>query len=183
MPQAVTHILVPLLLLSFIRDYILSKNAKAHFPLHYVLIAGIAGVLPDIDIIFSVILKLTGYSAWWIHKTFTHSLFFPTIFLALFFILRPFHARTRFCTIGRHKLKLGTIALMIAIGSYIHIGLDMLAGDQAYLFYPFSLHDYGIHLFSLLPFDHELVAALLDGILLVIWIVYLEVRHKISDFI
>ena len=60
MPQAVTHILVPIILLSIIRDKIVSKNKKAHFPLHYVLIAGLAGGLPDIDILISLFLNSVG---------------------------------------------------------------------------------------------------------------------------
>ncbi len=183
MPQAVAHILVPLLLLSLIRDHILSKNEKAHFPLHYVLIAGLAGTLPDIDIGISMILKLAGSADWWIHKTFTHSLFFPLIFLIGFFLLMPLRKKARTRTIGRHSLRLHLIALMIAIGSFTHILLDALTGEQAYFFYPFSMHDYSINLFSLLPFDWTLVAASLDAILLIVWLAYLEIKHKISDFI
>ncbi|MEK6898741.1 MAG: metal-dependent hydrolase [Nanoarchaeota archaeon] len=183
MPQAVAHILIPILILSFIRDHILSNNKKAHFPLHYVLIAGIAGTIPDIDIVLSMILKLVGEQSWWIHKTFTHSLFFPLIFFMLFLILKPFHKKAKICTIGRHNLRLHLIALMISLGSLIHIFLDSIAGDQAYFFYPLSTKDFGINIFSILPFDHVLIAATLDGILLIIWLAYLEIKHKISDFI
>lgn len=183
MPQAVTHILVPILLVSLIRDYILSRNAKVHFPLHYVLIAGLGGVLPDIDIVISVFLKIIGSSDWWIHKTFTHSLLFPLTFLFLFLILRPFHMRARLCTLGRHKLQLHLIALMLAFGTLMHSVLDMFAGEAAYLFYPFSMYDYGINLFAFSGLGHGTTAALLDGVLLVIWIVYLEAQHRISDFI
>lgn len=183
MPQGVTHILVPILLLSLIRDYILSKNAKAHFPLHYVLIGGIGGVLPDIDIIFSIALKIFGAETWWIHKTFTHSLFFPALFLVLFLLLLHVHSRAKICNLGRHKLKASLISLMLSIGAAIHIILDMFAGEQVYLLYPLSLLDFGINLFSLTGLPWPTTAALIDGILVVVWIVYLEIKHKISDFI
>jgi len=49
MPQAVTHILAPILLVSIFRDFCLRKKDKKHFSLHYVLIAGLGGILPDID--------------------------------------------------------------------------------------------------------------------------------------
>lgn len=183
MPQAVTHILIPLLVVSFWRDYVLSRNKKAHFPLHYVFIAGIAGGLPDIDIALSLLLQLGGVENWWIHKTFTHSLLFPLCFLVLAFILRNAHAQARICNIGRHKLKLSMISLMIAMGVFLHIILDALAGEYAYFWYPFSMTDFGVNLFALVPLEWSTTAALIDGILLIFWLAYLEFKHKISDFI
>jgi len=49
MPQAVLHILVPLILMALFKDYY-DKRHKNKFPLYYVLIAGIAGLLPDLDV-------------------------------------------------------------------------------------------------------------------------------------
>ena len=86
MPYAVTHILVPIVLLSLFRDFYLKKNTKKKFPLHYVLITGLGGVLPDIDLIFSTFLNLIGIHNWNIHRTFTHSLFFSLFFFMLFLI-------------------------------------------------------------------------------------------------
>lgn len=184
MPQAVTHILVPLLIMSLIRDYVLSKNAKAHFPLHYVFIAGLAGALPDIDIALSYLLHLAGDSNWWIHKTFTHSLFFPLIFLIGFLIFHHAQEKIHLCTIRKHKLQLGLVCLMIAIGTLTHILLDGLFGNWAYFFYPLSMYDYGIDLVSRLPDSlHDSFIPLMDGVFLVIWMIYLEAKHKISDFI
>tara|TARA_Y100000034_G_scaffold125404_1_gene174896 strand:- start:851 stop:994 length:144 start_codon:yes stop_codon:yes gene_type:complete len=45
MPYAVTHVLVAIIVAELLRDY------WKKFNLHYVLIAGIGGLLPDIDII------------------------------------------------------------------------------------------------------------------------------------
>ncbi len=182
MPQAVTHILVPILLMSLIRDHVLSKNTKAHFPLHYVLIAGIGGVLPDIDIVISLILKIFGAADWWIHKTFTHSIFFPLTFLVLFLAFHHMRDAINICS-GRHKMRISLISLMLAIGILIHIILDTLAGEQAFWLYPFILRDFGINLFSYVGLAWGTTAALVDGILLVLWIIYLELKHKISDFI
>ena len=50
MPYAVTHVIFALVIADVIRDYVVRDKKK--FPLHYVLIAGIAGLLPDIDILF-----------------------------------------------------------------------------------------------------------------------------------
>lgn len=183
MPQAVTHILVPILIIAIFRDFYLRNKDRKHFPLHYVLFSGIGGVLPDIDIPISFLLNLIGYQNLWIHKTFTHSLFFPLIFLVLFLIFLPFKAKAKVCNLGKHKLKLSIIFLMITIGIFTHISLDMIFGNMAYLFYPFSMKDYGLDILANLPYTWGTIMATLDGILLVIWIVYLELKHKISDFI
>lgn len=184
MPYAVTHILVPIILVAIFRDFYLRNKDRKKFPLHYVLIAGLGGVLPDIDLAISVLLKFAGVANWYVHKTFTHSLFFPAIFFLIYLVLLPVKKEAKICNLTRHKLKLSTISLMIAIGSLIHILLDALVGGPAFFFYPFISTDFGFYLTSYLPASLEsLSLPLLDGILLVIWIVYLELKHKISDFI
>ena len=80
-------------------------------------------------------------------------------------------------------MRISLIALMLAIGTLTHIALDSLAGESVRWFYPFSSQAFGTNLFSLSGLDFGLTVALLDGILLVVWIVYLELKHKISDFI
>lgn len=184
MPQAVTHILIPILIISIFRDFYLRKKEKKNFPLHYVLFAGLGGVLPDIDIPLSFLLNFLGIPEWNIHKTFTHSLFFSLILFALFLIFIHSHEKAKVCNLGRHKLKLSTIFLMLAVGVTTHILLDSIGGEQAYFFYPISEQNYGINLFGYLPRDlRSFAPPTLDGILLVLWIIYLELKHKISDFI
>lgn len=184
MPQAVAHILIPILLVAIFRDFYLKKKSKKHFPLHYVLLAGLGGVLSDIDIPISIILNLIGIENWNIHKTFTHSLFFPILLLVISLPLKLIHKDAKICNLTRHKLHLSTIFLMLALGAASHILLDSVFGEQAFFFYPFSMQDFGINLISYLPLElQELAMPTLDGILLVIWIVYLEVKHKISDFV
>lgn len=175
MPQAVTHILIPILLVALFRDVYLRKRDKKHFPLHYVLFAGLGGVLPDIDIVISVLLGTD------IHKTFTHTLFFPLILFAVFLVLKPINVNAKLCNLGRHNMKLATIFLVLAFGVVTHLALDTLFGTPSFLLYPFITKDFAINLFNYLP--AMVSPALIDGILLVIWLVYLEVKHKISDFI
>ncbi|MBU0907776.1 MAG: metal-dependent hydrolase, partial [Nanoarchaeota archaeon] len=138
MPYAVTHILIPILLVAIFRDFILSKEARKKFPLHYVLLAGLGGALPDIDIPISMILNLLGITAWDIHRTFTHSLSFAAIFFILYLVLKPVKEEARICNITRHKIKLNLIFLMLGIGILTHLFLDTLFGEVTYLFYPFS---------------------------------------------
>ncbi|MBI5803719.1 metal-dependent hydrolase [Candidatus Pacearchaeota archaeon] len=168
MPLAVTHIIFPILLFSLIRDYYLKKGDREKFQLHYVLIVGIGGVLPDIDIPISFILNFLGITSWDVHYTFTHSLFLPLSLFVLFLIFNTFNLKAKLCNISRHKLKLSLIFLMLAIGTLIHIILD--ASFQNFLdLFSTELRSY--------------IPATLDGILLVIWIIYLEIKHKISGFI
>lgn len=188
MPQVIAHFLIPAFIVSIIRDFYLKKGGRKKFPLHYVLIAGIGGILPDIDIAVSVLLNFIGVEGWNIHKTFTHSLFFPLIFLLLFFILRPVNLKAKICNLTRHKLRLSTIFLMLFIGIVIHILLDALFGSGAFLINPVGGFednmDYGIDLISYLPEKlQEWSMPILDGVLFLIWIIYLELKHKISDFI
>ena len=82
MPQAVTHVLIPIILLSIFR-HIYQKRTGKKFHLQYVLIGGLAGIIPDLDIPIFWIMNYFGYSYEQIHRTFLHTIFIPIIFLAL----------------------------------------------------------------------------------------------------
>lgn len=184
MPYAVTHILVPITLAAIFRDFFLSKESKKKFHLHYVLLAGLGGALPDIDIPISFVLNFLGVVSWNVHRTFTHSFSFAAIFFILFLILLPVKNEARICNLTRHNLKLSTIFLMVAIGIITHLFLDASFGEVTYLFYPLSTCAYGVNILSSFSLKlQDWLIPTLDGILLVIWIVYLELKHKISDFI
>lgn len=179
MPYAVTHIIVPLILVAILRDLM-----KKKFSLHYAFIAGFGGLLPDIDIIISIIFNIAGVQNWNIHKTFTHSLFFPLIFLILFAITKPINKKARVCNIGRHKLSISLICLALAFGTATHVALDTILGAPSYLLYPLSITDYSIDIFGWINNDiYALFFPLLDGFLIVLWLFYLEWKHKISDVI
>jgi len=53
MPNVVTHFVLTAVIIAVIRDFYFKKkyvdNHRQIFPLHYVLIAGLAGILPDFD--------------------------------------------------------------------------------------------------------------------------------------
>ena len=86
MPQAVTHLLVPLVIGSWIKDWYESRRKKRRFPLHYVLIAGLGGILPDFDIAVFWILHWFGFTLESVHRTFTHTIFLPFLFFVFYFI-------------------------------------------------------------------------------------------------
>jgi membrane-bound metal-dependent hydrolase YbcI (DUF457 family) len=179
MPQAATHILVPLILMSLFRDYCI-KNKKT-FSIHYVLIAGIAGVLPDLDIAAFWILYFFGFTFNEVHRTFMHTLFIPILFLILSLIAFSF----KFNNFGKNKLKLWIIFLMIAFGSFIHLLLDILLHGSMMPFYPISIFSIGLNLFGSLPHALEVIAdPSLDAGLLIFSLIYLLWnKNKIKDFI
>lgn len=180
MPQAVTHVLVPIIILSIFRNFYRKKTNKK-FPLQYVLIGGLAGVIPDFDIPLFWVMHYFGYSFDQIHRTFLHTIFIPAIFLALAFISR-YTIKKR---IGRNKLSLTMIMVLCAFGSLMHLTLDATLSGYIKPFYPFSEMTIGTGFpFTVFP-EHMAVMliATLDGVLFILWILYLELKHKISDFI
>jgi membrane-bound metal-dependent hydrolase YbcI (DUF457 family) len=177
MPQAVTHILLVLVGIELVRDYFIKNKEK--FPIHYVLIGGIAGLLPDIDIIAYWFLYFLGFSLNEVHRTFTHTLFFPLILFAIGILTLKIKSKL----LGKHHLKLSMIFIMLAIGSLIHLIFDSILSGYIVPFYPFSYFSFGLNLISLLP---ETLASLflpsLDAAILVLWLIHEGYKHKISRF-
>ena len=81
MPQAVSHVLIPVILLSLFRDYFIKD--KSRFPLHYVIIGGAAGLIPDIDMAVYYVLSFFGFTVQEIHRTFSHNIFVVILFILL----------------------------------------------------------------------------------------------------
>ena len=180
MPQAVTHVLTVIFLLSIFR-HIYQKKTNKKFPLQYVLIGGLAGVIPDLDIPFFWVMHYFGYSLEQIHRTFLHTVFIPLIFLVLAFISKLTVKKK----IGRNKLSITVILLLFAFGSLMHLVLDSTLAGYITPFYPLSDMKLGTGFpFTVLP-NHLAIffLATLDGVLFILWILYLEIKHKISDFI
>jgi hypothetical protein len=180
MPQAVLHILVPLILMALFKDWYDSREEKRSFSLHYVLLAGLGGIIPDIDIGVFWVLHFFGFAIEEVHRTVAHSLLLPLIFLVLFIVTK--NVRVRF--IRKHKIKLSIVFLMFAFGSLIHIVLDGIFGGFVMPLFPLSSLAIGLDITGMLPLDlQDIFIPSIEGILFVLWIIYLEVKHKISDFI
>jgi membrane-bound metal-dependent hydrolase YbcI (DUF457 family) len=181
MAHSVTHVLVPIILLELFRDYIIKDKKK--FPLHYVLIGGIAGLLPDLDFIVFWMLYSKGFALEAVHRTFSHTLFVPLLFLLLGFLT----IRVKSKRIGKHHMKLSTIFFVVAFSSFIHLVLDVLIIGYIMPFYPFSHFSMGWNIIYLLPFSQQIVditiPPAIDAMLLVLWLIHEEWKHKISDFI
>lgn len=194
MPYAVTHVLIAIIVADIIRDYFVKDKRK--FPLHYVLIAGIAGLLPDIDLVsyvmagisagISVQTSINELSASIFHPSLTHSLLFPLLFLIFAFIfvflekkeskeMRRIEKRAI-----KHHLKISGILFMIALGWAVHLLLDISLGSCIRI----SLFSQPI-CSNFIPASRfgDIVTEGIDSVLLLLWLIHEEWRHKISDFI
>lgn len=173
MPLAVTHVILTIVAVDLYRDYI-SKH-KRYFTLWAILVAGIAGLLPDIDIPLNFLLSNFGMSMQLLeHGGITHTPFFALLFLIPFAIL---------WRMKKHRLAI--LLLVVAFGVLFHTFLDFFIGggdpEGMMLFYPFSeqrISQLGLLLFAGFP-----AIPALDAVILILWLVHEERKHKIRDFI
>ena len=145
------------------------------------MIAGIAGLLPDIDILFYLFVGISPIAAMKelkinnFHPSFTHSLLWIPIFLSLSFILLELEKRKKI-----REIKFSGIFFMITLGYTVHLLLDgILNGYIRILFFSQPI---GMNLIPATSFGDILMAGI-DAILLILWIVHEELRHRISRFI
>ena len=178
MPYAVSHVLITIILLELFRDYIVKGKKK--FPLHYILIGAIASLLPDLDVAAYYILSFFGFTLQEVHRTFTHTLFFLGVFLVFGLIFYKYHNKE----LGKHHLKLGLIFLVISFGIFTHLALDALVSGNIKPFYPLSQFTINLGLMYKLPQQFQMtIVQSFEALLLILWLVYIELKHRISDFI
>jgi len=175
MPLAVTHILVPIILIDLFRDHILKK--KGVITNKHVLLAGLAGLFPDIDLPIGYLL-MGGVN---IHRLYTHNIWIPILFLAFSMY---FHSI--------NKKKISLYFTMMSFGCLIHIILDGTLGGFIRPFYPFSTYEFGLNLIPLIvgkfipSLEHKdfltLISSSMDAVLLYFWLIYLQFTGKIRDY-
>jgi membrane-bound metal-dependent hydrolase YbcI (DUF457 family) len=167
MPFAVTHVLIPIILVDLVRDH-LFKEHRRMLPNKYILLAGIAGLFPDIDILLRGFIGSLSFI--------THSFVLPFAFLLLSLIAYK----------KIEKRKYYKIFAMITIGLTLHILLDIIAhenlGTNIMFLYPLSSKTLGLGFFPFTQFGY-IGMAFLDAILLVLWLIHEEIEHKISNFL
>lgn len=174
MPLAVMHVLSSIIFVDLYRDYF--AKHKRYFTLHTIFIAGLAGLLPDIDIVLRMISEAFNFSVPWLirHGGITHTPFFGLLFLIPGIMLWK-----------RFKHKQAMYFFVIAFGILLHISLDYFIGGGAYegimWLFPLSLEASKIHVLQYLGMS-DLPRAL-DAVILLAWLWHEERRHKISDFI
>ena len=169
MPYAVTHVILTIIIADMYRDYV----AKKKFSMWYVLIAGIAGLLPDADIPLSF---GTSYN---FHRLFTHSmLWFILIFLAglAFFMIKKQEYKVFRWIVPKNAIVMFFMA--VAFGWFMHILLDCSISADGYL----NIIPTVPLWFCPAPFPGD-VAAGIDAIILILWLVHEQWRHEIKDYI
>jgi membrane-bound metal-dependent hydrolase YbcI (DUF457 family) len=167
MTYSFTHFAFAILLVLLFRNF--SKDKK-NFPKHYLLIALAGALLPDLDIIIYFIFSKFGYGFYDIHRTFSHSILIPVIFLLIGIF-----------SIKKNKI-LSNIFLIISIGVFSHLVLDFIVAGKIELFYPFSSIKVGLNLIALLPaYLYDFVLPIIDTIVLVLVIFWID-RKKLLSF-
>ena len=169
MPAAVTHILTGLFLGELIRRTFFPKYSQA-----YVLVAGIAGLFPDIDVALFFVLKLIlGNTVLFeaVHRGFTHTIWLPLIFLAASLV-----------ALSLKKEKHFVLFYMITIGTFSHILLDFIFSERLLLFYPLSMAWNGLGLLQNDQFGRTVMLSL-DAAILTLWLIYIYWRGYLKKFI
>ncbi|MBR9691166.1 metal-dependent hydrolase [Candidatus Woesearchaeota archaeon] len=174
MPLAVTHILTTIILVGLYRDHV--AKHKRYFTLHTLFIAGFAGLLPDIDFALRMVAEFFNFNIPILlqHGGLAHTPIFGLIFLIPAFIF-----------LKQEKHKKAMYFFVITFGILFHIFLDYFlgggAGEGVMWLWPISTASFKIHLIS--RFGMKDIPIALDAILLLGWLWYIEVKHRISDFI
>lgn len=169
MPFAVTHVLLAIIAIDLYRDY--AAKHKKFFTLETILVGGVAGLLPDIDIPLAWIGQYFGINV--VHGSITHTPWFALLFFipALIFL-------------HKGNKKNAVLYFVISFAVFFHISLDWFLGggmkEGVMWLFPFSIQVFKFHILSGVG---ENVAAGIDAVLLLGWLWHEEIKHKIKDFI
>lgn len=179
MPLATTHILVAIILIELFREFVVKNNHK--FPRYYILIAALGGVIPDFDFAVYYVVSFFGFTFDQIHRTFLHSIFIPLIlFLIGLFI---FYTGIKNSEFGKRHIALHTTFFILAAGALLHLALDSVLSGYIQPFYPFSTMQFGLNIVQYLPANwQDSFPAVLDAILLLFWICWMEFKVKVRDY-
>lgn len=164
MALAVTHVILTIILLDLARHYLFGKK---NFPRYLLVVGGIAGLFPDIDIILTWFYQLLTGSSLNLHRLFTHNLLFPVILLAFAFF---FHYQK--------NLKWAKLSYVVSFGWFFHLLLDCFYGGPETFLQPLWLFN------PFCPFRgiSSLTATYIDAIILVLWLLHEELHQKIKDY-
>ena len=160
MAYAATHVILTMVLVDLFRDYL----SKWKFSLWYVVIGGIAGLAPDIDIIISWI--LTG-NLFTYHHGITHTLLIPVLLLVAGAVSWKFWRKGA-----------GLFFLVCSFGWGFHLVLDIVFWGLANPLWPFLAG--GLMVF---PDVDPGWASALDAFVLLAWLLHEQWARKIKDYI
>lgn len=186
MPFAVTHVLVPIIILELVRDG--WKKASKFLSRKHVFLVGVAGLLPDMDLLIYRAIELLGSPAPLTdigHRIILHNVWIPSGFLLFFFILRSLASTSR----GSRKKEFTSFSkvfLVLFIGFSMHLLLDAVLTGNVIPLYP--LGDYNVNL----DFVGQIASATgvpaltilvsMDALLLLFWLWHQETEKHIKDY-
>ena len=130
MPYAVAHVILTIVIADIYRDYF----AKKKFPMFYVFIAGIAGLLPDMDIPIGGVINYILTTSYSFHRIYTHSLVYSIVFLLvafLFSIIKKENYKVLKWNLTKYAIVMFFIAM--SFGWFMHIFLDCALAADGYL--------------------------------------------------
>ena len=164
MALAVTHVILTIAVLDIFRHYVFGKKK---FPRYLLVIGGIAGLAPDLDIPLGWIMALLTGDSVNIHGLFTHSIFFALFFLMIGLLFHYYK-----------KMKWAKIFYVIAVGWTLHILLDCLFNSYLTFLWPFLVNTQMLCPQGIL----KNYSSSIDAIILVLWLLHEEIHHKIKCY-
>jgi|SRR3989344_2302104 len=165
MALAVTHIILTIALLDIFRHYVFGLKK---FPRYLLIIGGIAGLAPDLDIPIGWMFSLLTGNTINIHGLFSHSIFFVLLFLITGLLVHYYG-----------NPKWAKIFYVISVGWTFHIFLDCVFNAYSTFFWPLSIDTTA---FCPARSFLEGYRSSIDAIILVVWLVHEEIHHKIKDY-
>ncbi|MFH0832000.1 MAG: metal-dependent hydrolase [archaeon] len=178
MPYAITHVLFAVVAAELIRDYAFKKR----FSFIYVILAGIAGMIPDIDVLFVLLSGLPISDAiqgraTYLHPSFTHSILWIPIVLALAFFILNLEKKGKMGIqiLEKYKLKMSGILFIMALGITMHLALDSTL--TGFLRIGFFTKPIGLNLVPFSQFGSMIIGSI-DALFLVLWLIHEGIRHK-----
>lgn len=156
---AVTHIILTIVLVDIFRHYLSKHKKKYLFPRWYLIVAGIGGLLPDIDIVVN-----------WLYSNVIHGDFHLIWIGLIFFVLSGILWKKK-----KHGVDWGLFFLLLGIGWTFHLLLDCSGGGYKF-FLPLSSLNFCQEWIPPTYFPH------IDAIILILWLVHEEWAKKIKDY-
>jgi len=165
MALAVTHIILTIAFLDIFRHYVFGLKK---FPRYLLVVGGIAGLAPDLDLPLGWFLTLVTGTSVNVHGLFTHSIFFALLFAFIGAILHY-----------QQNLKWAKIFYVIAVGWSFHVFLDCVFNTYATFLWPFSVDTTVFCPTQRILGDYR---ASIDAIILVTWLLHEEIHQKIRCY-
>ncbi len=188
MPLAVTHVLVPIIALELLRDRY--RKISKFFSIEHVFLIGVAGLLPDSDLLLYRITHLLGkplLSDDLGHRVIFHNIWIPVGFLVFYMLFNNAH---RFVDVKKRTKKylqsFGKIYLVLFMGFAVHLILDAVLTGHVMPFYPLNSHMVDWNLFGKISSSTGIpiltITVSTDALLLLFWLWHQQIEKHILDY-